>query len=514
VGPGCRVVIGRAAIGYDDRDRSRTDDADRHRHARRRFRDSQRLHDHAGAGGGAELGRRSDRQRQIQRTAFNRSPKAIDNAYTTSEDVDLTGNVLTDETDDVDADGDDLSATLVTGPAHGDVVLNPDGSFTYTPDADYHGTDTFNYRASDEGGWHLHGFFGLFGGGHSDIATVTITVNPVEDDVVARDDSSTTTGTTPVSGNSLTNDIAENPDGPAEMLTVTSGGTFQTTGGGTVAMQSNGIYSYTAAAGFTGVDTFEYTVSDGSTSDVGEVSITVTSDAANTPPVAGFDSLATAADTQLDFDAADLLINDFDADGDDKSVVVTGNPSSGTLVDNQDGTFTYVPNAGFVGTDKFYYAVTDRTDQSLDAAVTIIVGGPANTPPVANTDSLSTTVGTPLTIAAQDLVGNDIDADGDGLTAFTVSEPDHGTLGFDPETGAFIYTPDAGYTGSDTFYCVAYDGAADSVPTSVTITVVDAANVAPIAVDDDLSTPADTPLTIAPEDCWAMTRTRTGTRRS
>ena len=64
-------------------------------------------------------------------------------------------------TNDDDADGDSLTATLVTGPAHGDLTLNGDGSFTYTPDANYSGTDTFTYKASNAG-VHLHGLLGLF----------------------------------------------------------------------------------------------------------------------------------------------------------------------------------------------------------------------------------------------------------------------------------------------------------------------------------------------------------------
>ena len=101
-------------------------------------------------------------RRELQRTFFNRSPNAVADVYTTSEDIGLSGNVLTDGADDTDADGDELTATLVTGPAHGDLTLNSDGSFTYTPDADYNGTDTFTYKVSDEGNWHLHGLLGLF----------------------------------------------------------------------------------------------------------------------------------------------------------------------------------------------------------------------------------------------------------------------------------------------------------------------------------------------------------------
>src|SRR5829696_7375265 len=119
-------------------------------------------------------------RREVQRTFFNRSPNAVANEYTTSEDVNLSGNVLTDGTDDSDANGDELKASLVTAPGHADVTLNADGSFTYTPDVDYTGTDSFTYKVSDDtGGWHLHGLFGLLslGGRHTDTATVAITVS-------------------------------------------------------------------------------------------------------------------------------------------------------------------------------------------------------------------------------------------------------------------------------------------------------------------------------------------------
>ena len=74
----------------------------------------------------------------------------------------------------------------------------------------------------------------------------------------------------------MTNDVAQNPDGPTEPLTVTTTGPITTTGGGSVTMASDGSYTYTAAAGYTGVDTFDYTVTDGVTSDIGQASITVT----------------------------------------------------------------------------------------------------------------------------------------------------------------------------------------------------------------------------------------------
>ena len=94
---------------------------------------------------------------------------------------------------DTDANGDPLTAVLVTGPAHGSLSLNANGTFTYTPHANFNGTDSFTYRVSD-------------GKSLSDPATVTIAVIPVNDAPVANDDEVTTDEDTAVSGNVLGND--------------------------------------------------------------------------------------------------------------------------------------------------------------------------------------------------------------------------------------------------------------------------------------------------------------------
>jgi VCBS repeat-containing protein len=99
----------------------------------------------------------------------NTPPIAVDNTYYTSEDAILTrynsGGVLSNDTD---ADGDSLTAILVTNTSHGSVTLNSDGSFTYTPSANYNGMDSFTYQAND-------------GHANSNVATVSIYVSPIND---------------------------------------------------------------------------------------------------------------------------------------------------------------------------------------------------------------------------------------------------------------------------------------------------------------------------------------------
>jgi large repetitive protein len=519
----------------------------------------------------------------------NDMPVTSGDLYTVAEDGTLTVAAPGVLGNDTDLDGDPLTAVLFSNPSNGTVHLNPDGSFSYTPNADFTGTDSFIYYAND-------------GTTDANPSFVNIIVTGSPDDVVARDDTNTTSANHAVSGNVLTNDVAQNPDGPDESLTVTSTGGIATTGGGAVSMASDGTYTYTPATDFTGVDTFTYTVTDGVTTDVGQVSITVTPAAPeNTPPVAvddelftdvdtplvltaddllandtdadgdtltifdatlptngtftdggngtviytpkpgftgtdtftyqltdgqdvsdiatvtitvgdatptdnsapvpGFDSLATAAGTPITIHDDDLLANDFDAEGDPLTVTITQTPTNGLLVLNPDGTHTYTPAAGFTGVDTFTYAVNDGyTDSAYSAVVTINVGTPPNTPPNANTDALFTPADTPRTITQDDLLGNDFDPNADTLIAFVISQPANGTVEYNQQDGTYTYIPNTGFTGTDTFYYTAYDGRADSTPTAVTINVGQPTTTTtdPVAGWDSLATAAGTPLIISP----------------
>ena len=125
----------------------------------------------------------------------NNNPIADNDSFQVDEDTSLTGNVITNS--DTDVENDMLTATLVSGPINADTfLLNPDGSFTYTPVENFHGTDTFEYQIAD-------------GNGGFDTATVVITVQPINDSPVAsRDSIEITSGQdSNVAGNVLLNDI-------------------------------------------------------------------------------------------------------------------------------------------------------------------------------------------------------------------------------------------------------------------------------------------------------------------
>ncbi|UUO01064.1 cadherin-like domain-containing protein [Mycolicibacterium novocastrense] len=190
-------------------------------------------------------------QRELQRTFFNQRPHAQVDAITTSEDSDVDITVLSNDTDaDIAASvhglpaGDVLTVTDYTQPANGSVVLNSNGTFTYTPNAGYHGTDTFSYTISDEASpWHLHGLGGfLGGGGHTSTTSVSITVEAVNDDPSAPTEIvDATDEDTPTNGNLLTG--ATDPDGDDLDVTLSSNsvGTY----GNLTVNSETGAYTYT-----------------------------------------------------------------------------------------------------------------------------------------------------------------------------------------------------------------------------------------------------------------------------
>jgi len=177
------------------------------------------------------------------------------------------------------------------------------------------------------------------------------------------------------------------------------------------------------------------------------------------------------------------------------TAILVNPPSHGTVVlFNGDGSFQYVPTAGFTGTDTFRYRASDGVDQSDLAVVTITVNA-ANHVPVALADSYTTDTNTPLSVGAPGVLANDIDADGDILTAIQVGSPAHGAVAFSSD-GSFLFTPDTGYVGFDSFSYSATDGVTTSAPIAIVIGVGFNDN-APIAASADYAIDEDLPLVVA-----------------
>ena len=232
----------------------------------------------------------------------NIAPIAIPDFYTIAEDSGLTVAGRGVLGNDFDLEGSPLTATLVSGPRNGTVTFSPNGSFAYTPKANYRGVDTFTYRVSD--------------GTASAVGTVLVTVNAVNDPPVAAADTYTTAKnvklTVAAAAGVLKNDV--DPDGPLKQAQLVSG-----PANGTLALNANGAFTYTPQANFQGTVTFTYRVSDSvATSAPTTVSITVGN--ANSAPVANPDAATVLEGGST---VISVLGNDTDPDGNPASTAAT-----------------------------------------------------------------------------------------------------------------------------------------------------------------------------------------------
>lgn len=215
--------------------------------------------------------------------------------------------------------------------------------------------------------------------------------------------------------------------------------------------------------------TVNYDVTDGALDTTNTATITINGvDSANTPPVAADDSFSTGFGETLAVDAANgLLANDSDADGDTLSVVAFDPALNGQLQVFADGSFLYTPNEGTSGEEVISYTVSDGLDITI-ATLTISVD--PNTPPVAADDSFSTDFGAVLNVhAANGLLANDSDADGDTLSVIAFDPAANGRLQVFAD-GSFLYSPNEGANGDEVISYTVSDGF-DFATATLTISV-------------------------------------------
>ena len=391
----------------------------------------------------------------------NNAPMAVDDNASTDEAtavlIDVIGN-------DSDSDGDTLTIGNMTNPSNGTVQLI-NGQIQYTPNAGFSGTDTFTYTITD-------------GNNNQSTATVNVTVSDTNQAPVAVNDASTTPEDTPVTINVISND--SDPDG--DNLSVI---TLGQASNGTVAIVNNQVV-YTPNAGFSGNDTFTYVINDGNgNSSTASVNVTVTDK--NSAPIAVNDAETTPLNTPV---TISVLTNDSDVDGDTLSIVNATNPSNGS-VSVVGTTIVYTPDNGYTGQDTFNYTITDNQGNNVTAMVTVTVAS-ANVPPIAVDDTASTPLNTPVTIG---VTGNDSDPDGSSVCVTNATNPANGSVSISSNGTDVIYTPNAGFTGVDTFVYTVCDADGGTDTATVTVTV-GSGNQAPKLTDDSITTPFDTAVTM------------------
>ncbi len=385
------------------------------------------------------------------KVAANNAPVADAKSLVIDEDTALAASLTGS-----DVDGDALTFSVVNGPANG-TLSGTAPILTYTPNTDFNGTDAFTFVAND----------GLL---NSSTATVSITVNAVNDAPEADDQPVVTDEDVPVDVLLTAFDV----DGNTLTFIVTSG-------------PSNGILGgtapnliYTPDADFEGLDSFTFVSNDG-TVDSAEALVDILIVAVNDAPEAVAQAMVTDEDAEVV-----ITLTGSDVDGDVLTFAVVTGPANGTL----SGTLpnlTYIPDGNFNGLDSFTFVSNDSVLNSVTAAVAITVNA-VNDAPVADEQVVVSDEDTAVAIA---LTGSDVD--GDPLTFSVTGGPTNGTLsGTSPN---LTYTPDADFNGADSFTFIANDGTIDSAAAIVSITV-NTVNDAPVADDQTVVTDEDTPLAI------------------
>ena len=385
----------------------------------------------------------------------------------TAEDTAITITAADLLTGFSDVDGDTLSVVNLTAD-NGTLVDNGDGTYTFTPDADFNGAVNLAYDVTD-------GTASLTG------QTQTFSVTAVNDAPVG---SPTATLGDTAEDTAITITAADLLTGFSDVDGDTLSVANLTADNGTLVDNGDGTYTFTPDADFNGAVNLDYDVTDGTDTLTGQTQ-TFSVTAVNDAPVAVDDSVTTDEDTAT---TGNILTNDNDAENDTLTVTeVNGQAAdvgtqvtlgSGALLTlNADGSYNYDPNGQFealndgeTDTDSFTYTTADGNGGTDTATVNVTIDGVTdNTPPEAEDDTASAAKNTAQTIPAADLLANDTDVDGDILTVTAVSNPINGAVTLNGN-GDVVFTPVTGFSGNATFDYTVSDGIATDIG-SVTVAV-------------------------------------------
>ena len=466
---------------------------------------------------------------------INAPPVANNDTYTTVEDMSLivpvSSGILAN---DVDVDGDALTAVLVSNVSHGVLSLDTNGAFSYTPNTNFNGSDRFTYRALDDVGKGASTVLeesivsrnkveikagqkgaqsfrhGTAGEPNYSISKVVLNLSTEATRPNTNVNFSIGTGvnTGALPGSSVT--IA-----PLGITNTSSGSSFQRyeivyatpvgpfTAGSSYYLNleceasngkriwsdyddknnySNGTYY---KGGSDDAKDITFQVFGNLNSDTATVVITVTP--VNDAPIALDDITNTLEDVSV---TVNVLANDTDPDG--TPLKITGTSTTNGMVVISGTNIVFTPSTNFNGVAAFNYTVSDGTN-SATANVTVVVA-PVNDAPIASNDTYTALEDVPLTIAAAGILANDLDVDGDVLTSLLVSDAAHGSLSLNAD-GAFTYTPYTNYFGSDSFTYSASDGYATGNVATVTINITPVYD-PPQAHNDSTNTLEDVSVTV------------------
>ncbi|MGI4992976.1 tandem-95 repeat protein [Halobacteriovorax sp. GFR7] len=406
-------------------------------------------------------------------------------SVSTNEDTALSFNLTAGS----DIEADTLSYIIISNPANGNLSCTGGASTacTFTPDLNFNGSTSFTYKVND-------------GALDSTTATVTITVNAINDvPVMAADQAHTTNEDTALN---FTLNGATDVDLPAQTLSykvisAPSNGTLSnciTTG----SYGTDISCTYTPNANFYGSDSLTYTATDSVGVAVTNATVSLTVNSVNdAPTLAGDWSFSTNEDTAHSFNLTPAT----DIENDTLSYIVVSNPTNGNLscTGGTSTACTYTPNLNFEGSDSFTYKANDGALDSNTVTVSITVNAINDAPEMVADQNEVTNEDTPLSITLNG--ATDVDVPAQTISYKVVSLPTNGTLSNCITTGSYgtditcTYTPNANFNGTDSFTYLANDGLLDSAAISTVNITINAVNDAPtLAATQTVSTNEDTPL--------------------
>lgn len=384
-------------------------------------------------------------------------PTTNDITASTNEDVSVELSL-----DASEFDGESISFSVISQPSNGILGDINDNKVEYTPNPDWNGTDTFTFEATDE-----RTFFDK-----QNIATATITVNPVNDPPVTDNQSASTDEDNAVDITLTSNDVEED-NISYSIVSDTSNGTT---------VLSGAIVTYTPSSDWNGTDTLSFKANDGA-DDSNSSTLTITVNGINDAPIAN------NVTTQMDenkvggrYQPVTVTLNASDVDGDNLTYALVAGPANGSVGDISNNEIIYAPNQDFNGTDTFTYKANDGVEDSNEATVTVTIN-PVDDPPTTENMSVETDEDVALEISFPAT-----DVDGESLSYSIEDWVSNGTL--ELTNNIVNYTPDLNWSGNVSFTYKANDGISDSNISTVTINV-NAVNDPPISEDIPVETEED-----------------------
>ncbi len=392
-------------------------------------------------------------------TNVNDGPAANIGSTTTAEDtaasITLSGS---------DPDNDTLTFVIVSDPSHG-ALSGTGANRTYTPAANYNGADSFTFRVDD-------------GTTNSAVATVSLTITPVNDAPTVIGYSGITGEDTPLGFTLTASDVESN----ALTYIIVSNPSHGTLSG------SGPAFTYTPSPNYNGPDSFSFKVNDG-LADSGTALANLTVSPVNDAPVANAQSVSTAEDLSVP-----ITLTGSDVEGSALTYTVLASPTHGTFTGTAPN-LTYRPATNYNGADSFTFRVNDGSLNSSTVTVSINVTA-VNDAPIANAQSVNIIYNTAKAIT---LSGSDLE--GSALAYSILSGPTNGTLsGTAPNV---TYTPTVGSAGADKFTFRVNDGVSNSTTAIVSITTLNPTGISPAPTSLSITVPTATGTLILNWSCTA-----------